>query len=114
MNLYAWTQDLPIDADTYREIVARMGDAPLPGNLVHLAIELPDAKMRYIDVWESEQACDAAFAAVIHPAVHPVLMSREVVVHGEPPRVPLNVIDVRYADGTSVGADGELRSPPRV
>ena len=32
--------------------------------------------MRYIDVWESQEACDAAFAAVIHPAVHPVLMER--------------------------------------
>ncbi len=114
MSLYAWTQDLPIDADTYREIVARVGDAQMPGNLVHLAVELPDGKMRYIDVWESEQACDAAFAAVIHPAVHPVLMARGVVVGGEPPRVPLNVIDVRYADGSSVGADGMQRSPRPV
>ena len=102
MSLYAWTQDVPIDADAYGEITARMGDAKMPGGLVHIAIELPDGKMRYIDVWESEEACDAAFAAVIHPAVHPVLESRGIVVNGEPPRIPLNVIDVRYADGTSI------------
>lgn len=102
MSLYAWSQDLPIDAAAYFEITDRLGEAKMSGCLVHLAIELPDGKMRYIDVWESEEACDAAFAAVIHPAVHPVLMAREVVTNGEPPRVPLNVIDVRYADGTSV------------
>jgi hypothetical protein len=106
MSLYAWTQDLPIDAATYFEITDRLGEAKMPGCLVHLAIELPDGKMRYIDVWESEEVCDAAFAAIIHPAVHPVLMARGVVVNGEPPRVPLNVIDVRYADGTSVQAGG--------
>jgi hypothetical protein len=102
MSLYAWTQDVPIDADAYGEIIARIGDAKMPGNLVHLAIELADGKMRYIDVWESEEACDDAFEAVVHPAVHPVLESRGIVVNGEPPRIPLNVIDVRYADGTSV------------
>jgi hypothetical protein len=102
VSLYAWTQDVPIDASIYAEITARMGDAKTPGGLVHIAIELPDGKMRYIDVWESKEACDAAFAAVIHPAVHPVLTARGVVVTGEPPRTALNVIDVRFADGTSV------------
>lgn len=102
MSLYAWTQDLPIDAGAYTEITDRIGDAEMPGAIVHIAIELPDGKLRYVDVWESEEACDAAFAAVIHPAVHPVLMSRNIVVDGEPPRIPLNVIDVRFADGTSV------------
>ena len=97
MSLYAWTQDLPIDADTYREIATRINDAEMPGLVVHIAVEQPDGTMHYIDVWESEQASDAAFAAVVHPAVYPVLMSRQVVVEGEPARVPLNVIDVRYS-----------------
>ncbi len=101
MSLYAWTQDLPIDAETYREIATRIGDAGLPGLLVHIAVERPDGTMQYIDVWDSEQACDAAFAAVVHPAVRPVLRSRQVVVEGEPRRVPLNVVDVRFAADAS-------------
>jgi hypothetical protein len=102
MSLFAWSQDVPIDSAVYVDITARMGEAKMPGLLVHLAIEQTDGTLRYIDVWESEQACDAAFEAVVHPAVHPVIMARGIQVQGEPPRTPLNVIDVRYADGTSV------------
>ncbi len=102
MSLYAWSQDLPIDADFYAAVVQRMGSAKMPGLVVHVAIEQPDGTMRYVDVWESEQACDDAFAAVIHPAVQPLLVERGVDVPGEPPRLPLNVVDVRFADGSSI------------
>jgi hypothetical protein len=101
MSLFAWSQDVPIDADAYADVLARMGEAKMPGLVAHLAIELADG-LRYIDVWESEAACDAAFEAVIHPAVHQVISARGLVVDGEPPRTPLNVIDVRFADGSSV------------
>jgi hypothetical protein len=102
MPLFAWSQDVPIDAGIYSEITARMGEAKMPGLVVHLAIEDPNGQLRYVDVWESEDACDAAFEAVVHPAVHPVITARGIKVAGEPPRTPLKVIDVRYADGTSV------------
>src|SRR5580658_3024924 len=101
MSLYAGTQDLSIDAETYREITACMGEAEMPELPVHIAVERPNGTMHHIDIWESEQACEAGFAAVVHPAVFPVLMERKVVVEGEPPRVPLNVVDVRLADGAS-------------
>jgi hypothetical protein len=99
MGLYAWTQDVPIDAAAYADITARMGDAPMPGLVVHLALERPDGRLRYVDVWESEEACDAAFEAVVHPAVHPVLAARGIHVAGEPPREPLRLVEVRLADG---------------
>lgn len=102
MSLYAWSQDVPIDAGTYAEITERMGTATMPGLVAHLAIEQPGGTLRYIDVWESEEACDAAFEAVVHPAVFPVLAERGIVPDGEPPRTPLKVIDVRLADGMSV------------
>lgn len=102
MSVYAWTQQLPIDRGTYDDITARMADAEMPGLLVHLAIEDDNGRLRYVDVWESERACDEAFATVVHPAVHPVLAERGVRVQGEPPRTPLRVIDVRFADGRSV------------
>ena len=104
MPLYAWTQDLPIDAQTYAEITARMGDAKMPGLVAHIAIEKDDGTLRYIDVWESKEQHDAAFETVVHPAVHPVLQERGVSVQGEPPRTPVTVLDVRFADGSSVSA----------
>ena len=100
MSLFAWTQDVPIDTEAYAHINERMDGAPMPGLIVHIAVEQPDGTLRYVDVWESEQACDAAFESVIHPAVHPVLQERQVNVQGEPPRSPLRVVDVRFADGT--------------
>jgi hypothetical protein len=102
MSFYAWRQDLPINADIYADITARMGDAKMPGLVVHVAIEKDDGTLQYIDVWESQETHDAAFEDVVHPAVHPVLQDRGVHVQGEPPRTPLKVIDVRFADGTSL------------
>ena len=100
MSLFAWSQDVPIGTAAYAEINGRMDGATMPGLVVHIAVEQPDGTLRYIDVWESEQACDAAFDSVIHPAVHPVLQERRVTVQGEPPRTPLRVVDVRFADGS--------------
>lgn len=72
---YAWTQDVPIDAAAYRDIAARMGTTPMPGLVVHVALERDDGSVHYLDVWES-------------PA-------------GEPPRTPVDVLEVRFTDGTS-------------
>ena len=102
MSFYAWRQDLPINAGIYSDITARMGDAKMPGLVVHVAIENDDGTLQYLDVWESQESHDAAFEDVVHPAVHPVLQERGVHVQGEPPRTPLKVIDVRFADGTSL------------
>jgi hypothetical protein len=102
MHFYAWTQDLPIDASAYADITARMGNSPMPGLVVHVAVEKDDGMMHYLDVWESKEAHDAAFAQVVHPAVHPVLAERHIQVRGEPPRTAIKVIEVRFADGTTV------------
>lgn len=102
MSLYAWTQDLPIDAAAYAEITARMGDASMPGLVVHVAIETEGGLLRYLDVWESKAQHDAAMESVVHPAVAPVLAERGIRPAGEPPRTAITVIDVRFADGRSV------------
>jgi hypothetical protein len=106
MSLYAWTQDVPINADAYAQILANMDHAKLPGNLVHIALEKSDGTLRYIDIWESEEACDAAFEKYIHPAVHPVLMQRGINVQGEPPRTELKVVD--WSTATDSMRDAEL------
>lgn len=102
MTLYAWTQDVPITADMYADITARMGEAEMAGLVVHIAIEKDDGTLQYVDVWESRETHDAAFEQVVHPAVHPVLAERDVRVAGEPPRKPITVLDVRFADGSTV------------
>ena len=93
--MYAFTQDVPIDATFYRRITDGLGETTPPGLLVHLAIERPEGGLRYIDVWESEQACDRFAEERLHPVVHGLLAE----VFGdqlppEPARVPLAVVHV--------------------
>ena len=67
--VYAYTQDVPIDADLYQRIIDELGPEPLTGSLLHLCARRPDGGLRYLDVWESEEACARAFEERIHPAV---------------------------------------------
>ena len=96
--VYAYTQDVPIDADLYAphhrcargRADGRAADAPLRPNA--------DGGLRYIDVWETEEQCDRAFEERVHPAV-------DAAFGGAPPagrahRHPLDVVDVR---GPAVG-----------
>lgn len=92
---YAFTQDVPIDAATYERIRAGLGEAPPPGLLVHLAVQLPGGGLRYYDVWESEEHCARFTDEQLHPVVHALLAE----VFGEdlppePERTPLDVIHV--------------------
>jgi hypothetical protein len=90
--VYAYTQDVPIDADVYARIVESIGDEPMDGLLVHLCVRRPDGGLRYIDVWETEQQCARAFEQRIHPAVDATFGGARPPV--EPTTVPLEVIDV--------------------
>ena len=67
--VYAFIQDVPIGEDLYRRIIDSLGPEPMAGQLVHLCVRQPDGTLRYIDVWESEDACTRAFEDRIHPAV---------------------------------------------
>lgn len=92
---YAFIQDVPIDAASYRRIKAGLGDTPPKGMISHLAIERPEGGLRYIDVWESEADWDRFVEERLHPVVHPLLAE----VFGdalppEPERVELAVVDV--------------------
>jgi hypothetical protein len=92
---YAFTQDVPADAAFYKRILEGLGPEPPEGLLVHLAIERPEGGLRYIDVWESQAACDHFTEARLHPVVHGLLAE----VFGdalpqEPPRDPISVIHI--------------------
>jgi len=67
--VYAFIQDVPIGEDLYRRIIEGLGPEPLAGQLLHLCIRQGDGRLRYIDVWESEDACAQAFQERIHPTV---------------------------------------------
>ena len=92
---YAFTQDVPIDAAFYARIRAGLGPEAAAGLIVHLAYELPDGGLRYLDVWESKDDFDRFVETRLHPVVHGLLSE----IFGdqlppEPEQTPLSVIDV--------------------
>ncbi len=93
--VYAFIQDVPIGEELYRRIVDKIGPEPFAGGLLHLCVREPEGKLRYIDVWESEQACTRAFEERIHPAVNAAFggqrPTQEPVVHR---------LDVLHASGS--------------
>lgn len=93
--VYAFTQDVPIGPELYQRILDEIGPEPLAGSLVHLCVQLPEGGLRYIDVWESEEACTRAFDERIHPAVERAFSGTRP--SGEPVMHRLDVIDLRGA-----------------
>ena len=96
--VYAFTQDVPIDAEFYGRIADALGSEPMDGLLLHLAVRNPDGGLRYIDVWESEEQCARAFDERVHPAVDKAFGGSRPPV--EPTVTRLEVVDVR---GAAVG-----------
>ncbi len=97
---YAFTQDVPITLEIYNEIVADLGDQPPQGLIVHRAQVMEDGHMRYLDVWESEAACERFTEERLHPVVGRALARHQVRVDGgEPPRQPVQVAHVWGAHG---------------
>ncbi|HEX3622016.1 MAG TPA: hypothetical protein VHT97_06855 [Acidimicrobiales bacterium] len=92
---YAFTQDVPIDGNTYQRILDGLGDEPPKGLIVHVVSERPEGGLRYVDVWESEEDWDRFAEERLHPVVHPLLSGRfGANIPPEPERVPLPVIHV--------------------
>ena len=61
--------------------------------IAHLAVELAEGGLRYIDVWESEEDWDRFGEERLHPVVHPLLSEIFDELPPEPDRIPLSVID---------------------
>ena len=91
--VYAYIQDVPIDADVYRRIIEAMGPEPMVGQLLHLCLREADGTLRYIDVWESEEACERAFDERVHPAVDKAFGGTR------PPEPTVTHLDVLHATG---------------
>jgi hypothetical protein len=93
--VYAYIQDVPIGEDLYRSIIDELGPEPIAGSLLHLCVRQPDGKLRYIDVWDSEESCTRAFDERIHPAVEAAFGGQRP--SGEP---VVHRLDVLHATGT--------------
>lgn len=104
--VYAYTQDVPIDDGLYRRILDELGPEPLAGSLLHLCVRRPDGGLRYIDVWESEQACARAFEERVHPAVDRAFGGARPA--GEPVVTRLEVID---ANGALLAVQPDAQAP---
>lgn len=97
--MYAFTQDVPIGEETYWKIIDEIGPEPIAGSLLHLCVRRPDGGLRYIDIWESEQACARAFDERIHHAVDTAFGGRR------PATEPLvEHLDIVHASGPLLGA----------
>ena len=92
---YAFTQDVPINAEFYERIRTRLGDEVPHGLITHLVIERPEGGLRYIDVWASEADWTTFVDDRLHPVVHGLLSE----IFGdqlppEPEQTPIAVIHV--------------------
>ncbi len=96
--MYAYTQDVPITDAVYAGIVEKLAAGPLPGLVVHMTVRREDGGLRYIDVWESQAACDAAFEEHIHPAVYSTFKEVGFVPDSEPDRTVVELIDLRMGE----------------
>ena len=92
--MYAFEQDVPIDADVYARICEGLGDQIAPGFLLHIAIEREDGHLSYLDLWESKEDAERFTEERLHPVVGPILAHAGVRVDVEPPRRDIKVIDV--------------------
>ncbi|MEZ5411959.1 MAG: hypothetical protein R2761_28245 [Acidimicrobiales bacterium] len=91
-RLYAFTQDVPIDAAFYRRIADELGPEAPPGLLVHMAVERPEGGLRYYEVWQSEADSERFREERLHPVVHGMLA--EIFGDQLPPEPPMTALPV--------------------
>ncbi len=96
--MYVYTQDVPIDFAMYERIIENLGPEPLKGSLLHLCVRRPEGGLRYIEIWESKEACAKAFDERIHPAVDAAFGGRRPAVEPEVRRY-----EVLHATGEFLG-----------
>lgn len=71
---YAFTYDVPANAEMYGKIRALLPEQAPAGLITHVVIE-QEAGLRYVDVWESEAAWKRFMDETGEPAVEEVLAS---------------------------------------
>jgi hypothetical protein len=111
--MYSFIHEAPIDAAMYARVIELLGPAPIEGLIVHLALAVPEGGLRYVDVWESEEARATFGATRLDAAVGQMLAEHGIVIpEGEhAPVSEFDVVDVMLgASATSVMAGAAARS----
>ena len=91
--MYAFEQDVPINAAVHAQIVEGVGERLPHGLLAHIALEREDGHLHYLDLWETKQDCDLFTEQRLHPVVGAALQSAGVHIDAEPPRREVTVVD---------------------
>jgi hypothetical protein len=71
--MYAQIHDTPATPEMYRRVLELLGDESPAGLVVHVALARPEGGVRFVDVWESQEAYAAFHAARLDPAVSQML-----------------------------------------
>ena len=69
---YAFTHDIPANAEIYGKIRGKLGSETPKGLVAHVVQQL-EGGLRYIDVWETKQDWEAFRDERVHPVVTEVL-----------------------------------------
>ena len=110
--MYSFIHDAPIDAAQYARVIELIGPEPIEGLIVHLALAVPEGGLRYVDVWESEEARDAFGATRLDAAVGQMLAEHGIVIpEGQhAPMFEFDVVDVMFGpSATSLTAGAAAR-----
>jgi hypothetical protein len=89
---YAFSYDVPIDAEIYARIKEGLGTERPAGLIAHLAWRT-ESGLRYVDVWQSRDGYEAFAKDRLHPVVHPILRDMLGFMPPEPAHTELDVID---------------------
>ena len=96
---YAFTYDVPINAEIYRRIMDGVGAERPPGLIAHIAYQAGSG-LRYLDVWQTKDDYDAFERDRLHPVIHPILQDMLGFVPPEPSRTTLDLVDAWTAEHT--------------
>ena len=69
---FAFIQDVPANEEIHAQIRERLGDTPPSGLVAHIAFKR-EGGLRYVDVWESEEAWQTFHDQTLQPTVDSVL-----------------------------------------
>ena len=96
--MYAFEQDVPINAAVHADIKKALGPELAPGFVLHVAIEREDGHLHYLDVWQTKEDCERFTEERLHPVVGAALQAAGIQIDREPPRHEVNVIDLWRSD----------------
>jgi hypothetical protein len=91
--MYAFEQDVAINAAVHAQIVQGLGEQLPHGLLAHIVLEREDGHLHYLDLRETKQDCDLFTEQRLHPVAGAALQSAGVHIDSEPPRREVTVVD---------------------